>query len=185
MPELDAISQIEALDVGRRDGQGRRGHVGRDDPGGGRLEGQRDRENAAAGADVDDVRSPSACGLPLSERRQPFVDDQLGFRPWDEHRGGNDERPAVELALARDVGDGFATEAPCQRCVEGGLKCLVGFLSLFREPVGDIPTQDGAGEDFGIPPGRRRSSIRNPRVREPRAEPTRRVFSWSLLTSDF
>src|SRR5438874_688819 len=64
------------------------------------LDGKRDR--AAAGTQV--------CDRPefALERK---LDQQLGFRAWDEHRGIHGQPQPIELLLAQDVGDRLAVAA--------------------------------------------------------------------------
>ena len=65
---------------------------------------QRDREAAAAGADVGDVERDAA----IREAFERGLDDQLGLRTRNQHGRRHLEAEAPELLPARDVGERFA-----------------------------------------------------------------------------
>jgi len=67
--------------------------------------GERDRDRAAAGAEVED-----AAGAVRQPGEREF-DQKLGLRPRDEDVGRDPEREAVELALAGEIGDRLAGPA--------------------------------------------------------------------------
>ena len=49
-----------------------------------------------------------------AQRNQRFLDDQLGFGTWNQHRGRDDELAAPELLVTQDVGRRFTLLAPRQ-----------------------------------------------------------------------
>ena len=91
--------------VGREHRRGGGGDVGGADVQVGPLAAQRDRHAAAAGAGVVHARSGSRQG-------DGALDQELGVRPRDQHRGADREAQAVELLAAADVGDGDSAFAP-------------------------------------------------------------------------
>ncbi len=106
---------------------------------------QRQRERAAAGAHVDEAHEPVR-----GHARQDVVDDQLGFRPRDEHVRVDQEVAAVELPRPDDVGHGLARGAASDERVEGGQELGRGRFVGARDPGGAIPVQDVAGQHLGI-----------------------------------
>jgi len=100
--ELDAVSNVVRLGVSLCDPDGIGGDIERGDFCQGELDGQRDGENAGAGAYVEDLEV-----FLMRENLQNRFDEVLGFRARDEDGWGDVEVEAVELLLADDVLDGF------------------------------------------------------------------------------
>ena len=91
-----------------RDRQSRCGHIDRVDLRWRMLQRKRDRDAAAARADVDDDR-----GAPISRRTASRgLDEQLGLWPWNQHGGRDHEVASPELLHAADVGDRLAGQPP-------------------------------------------------------------------------
>ena len=71
------------------------------------MTGERDRDAAGAGADIDDEKlaaAPRQVDHPL--------DQKLGLRPGDQDVGGDEKLEAVKFLAARDVLQGLARRAP-------------------------------------------------------------------------
>jgi len=116
--ELDAVSNVVRLGVSLCDPDG----IGRDIERGdfclGELEGQRDGEDAGAGAYVEDFEV-----FLVREELQNRLDEVFGFRARDEDGWGDVEVETVELLLAGDVLDGFAGSAAVNTLPVGELFC--------------------------------------------------------------
>ena len=80
-----------------------RAHVDPDHPQIRPLVLQRQRDRAAAGADVDDARA--------GRQRQPHLDQQLGLGPRDQHPRVDRQRDPPELLAPEDVSDRLARRA--------------------------------------------------------------------------
>ena len=106
--ELHAILERGARAVLRRESERVRRDVGRHDPRAVVLVGDRERDRARAGADVEDERL----------RRRPrdvvecALDDGLGLRAGYEHSRVDAQRQPPEAPLAEDVGGRLARGAP-------------------------------------------------------------------------
>jgi hypothetical protein len=112
LPLDDLHGRAERVRVRPRAQDGRGRHVDGEDARTGELEGERDRDAAAARPDVGDRE--------LARRAPPrelarAVDQELRLRPRDEHARTDAEGAAVELARARDVRRRLAPAAPHER----------------------------------------------------------------------
>ncbi len=91
---------------------------------------QRDGNTTGAGADIENVAAEIG--------RQAFeheVNQQLGLGPRNQRGGRAAEVPSVELAVADQVGDGFAGNSPFDECVEApGRVCGQRFRVTREQP---------------------------------------------------
>ena len=143
--EADAVGDAMAGGVPRRDGERRRRDVRRDDAGVGELARERDREAAAAGADVEDPRRPV---VPAQGARR--LDDQLAFGARDEDVGGDFEVQSPELTVAGDEGHRLAARSPIdERRIAGGEGRRRRLAAVGHEP-GAIPAEGVPRQDFGV-----------------------------------
>jgi hypothetical protein len=84
-----------------------RGDVGRDDSRRRKLDGERHGQASASGSDIDDAVRERA-----RRDRQSLLDDQLGLGPRNEHVARDLDVESPELAVADDIGRGFARRTP-------------------------------------------------------------------------
>ena len=88
------------------------------------LVGDRQRDRARAGADVEDARS-----LEAAQVRERPLDDDLRLRPRDQRAAVDRQREPPEAPLAEDVGDGLVPRAAGDELAIGGE------LGLAQRPV--------------------------------------------------
>ena len=142
---VDAV----ALRVPGGDGQGGGGDVGGDDPGVRELARQRDREAAAAGADVDDRAHAGAVPAALADG----LDDELGLGARDEHVGGDVEVESPELAMAGDERDRLARGAPLDERREAHADVGRHRIAAVGDEPRAIPAERVPRQHFGVDPG--------------------------------
>lgn len=145
--ERDAVRGAEPVGIPGRHRQGAGGQIDRHRPGAGDLQREGHREDAGAGADVED---PGRLRQPQLERH---LHEMLGLRPWDQHPRVDGERPPPELPLAGQVGDRLAGEAARQEIAEPplGFRRHRHLLARQHLPLGE--TQDMPQEQPRFPRG--------------------------------
>jgi hypothetical protein len=158
LDEPDPAAHIVPIGISCGDVERGRGNVRRDDAGGGELDGQRDGEAAAAGADIDQASHQRA----RPERHRLF-DHELSFGARNQHVARDFEVQPPEFPVTGDVGDWLAFGAPGdERLIEAveGRRDGVAAAGDERRAVAfqDVPRQDLRVE--------RRFLFRNPRSNE-------------------
>ena len=88
--------------------------------------GERQRDRAAAGAEIGDLRG----GVGRKPCQRQF-DQQFSFGPRNQHRGGNQKLAAIEVRRAQKIGQWLAAGATFDEGIEsGGLPGRQGALRM-------------------------------------------------------
>lgn len=138
--------QSQALCIAGADFQGGGRDVdGRDLPVG-PFRGQGEGNTAGAGANIHDP------AVALREPAQSQIDEQFGFRAWNQHRRRDEEVASVEFPRPGNIGNRFPPLAAPDQALESraliGIQVIVGM----RVQPGPFPTQTVPHEELGFQP---------------------------------
>ena len=148
MDELNAIGGAETRGVVAGHLQAPRRDVGGEVPRPRVFQRERDRQTAAARADVDDRER--AAETQSRQEQQRFFDQQLGFGTRDQDGRRDTKLAAVELLCAADVRDGLARRRRSTRAAYSGSNDGGRFFALTRHPGRAVPRQRVTREQLGV-----------------------------------
>jgi hypothetical protein len=147
--ERDAVGEVEGCGVFAGNVEGGGGDVDGRDFRGGQMRGERERDGARAGANVENAQCVGLCGGP----GDGGFDEVFGFGARDEGVWRDAEGQAVELLLAGEVLQGFVRGAAVGEFVEalelGGGEFGIG---VGEEP-GAVAVEEVECEGFGVAAG--------------------------------
>ena len=143
--ELDARVHTVARGVAASDANRTIGQIGGDQTRRRALVSDRDGQAAAARADVGGRK-----GLARRKELERDFDDDLAFRPWNEHGRRHGEGEPPEFLTAGDVGDRLAPEASRDQRLERRREARRMGLISGREKPRCVPAQQVLGEQSSV-----------------------------------